>query len=231
VKVLVVGCDVYADLAPRFTEYWYRAWPGCPYDIEFVADTEKLQVSAPVVYTHRNALDYGGKLHDYLIQCRDDLVLILMIDFCTAYVDVGLVEHAVKVAGRSDVGRVQLSRPGNNLYSGPMCPAVNDDQFRAIPCHTRYALSTHVGIWNREFLLEFVQPGEEPWSTEIQGTSRMHAANCGGELLLATRTPAIYVVNTHRFGEEQCGEDELDSYVSSTRMLALEHREKEDDRE
>ncbi|MBD3268502.1 hypothetical protein GF373_17680 [bacterium] len=222
-KILVVGCDAYAKLAPRFMEHFHKAWKSCPYDVEFVADSQELDVDVPVIYTHRGTLDYGGKLHDYLVQCSDDLVLILMIDFVLAYVDEDTVAQAEKIAQKSSVGRVQLSRPGNSLCGGAVYE--NDDHFRIIPCEDKYALSTHVGIWERDLLLRFVKPGENPGQTEITGTARMQQGKCGGKTLLASHLPAIYVVNTHRFGVERFEGEVLDTCIQGVYSLAKEHRE------
>lgn len=215
-KIFVVGCDAYAHLAPRFMRYFREAWPNCPYSVEFVADSEPLAVDVPVLYTERDTLDYGGKLKDYLEQCDDPLILILMIDFVITYVDDEMVRQAVALLQEDqEVGRVQLSRPANAGYSGK-----DYKGFGIIPCHKRYALSTHVGLWRRDFLKAFVREGENPWRTEIKGTNRMHRADCKGKKLLSTYDSAIYVLNTHRYGKRQAGDKGLEKRIKEMKKKA-----------
>lgn len=225
-KILVVGCDAYAHLAPRFMRYFRKAWPDCPYPVEFVADTKPLDVDTPVVYTERDTLDYGGKLKDYLEQCDDPLILIMMIDFLTAYVDGDMVQQAVDLIEEDDkIGRVQLSRPSNAVYTGQVHKS--NRAFRVQPCEDLYALSTHVGIWQRDLLVAFVKEGETPWKTEVQGTNRMHKENCKDKIILHSHIPAIYVVNTYRFGESVVDHRDLDleKKITKTQKKAEKHRE------
>lgn len=75
-----------------------------------------------------------------------------------------LINQCETVWCKSNIGRICLSREGMNREH-----VVNGKWWFADP-NSRYRLSTQPSIWNRDFLLQYLKPGLDPWFFEKQET-------------------------------------------------------------
>lgn len=65
---------------------------------------------------------------------------------------------------------------------------------------SQYQFSLMNGIWNRNLLLRFLARGESPWTTELDGTSRVATA-ANEVLVLGTRNFPVRHILAHRSGD------------------------------
>lgn len=89
----------------------------------------------------------------------------------------------------------------DRLYAGGMtdynyCGYL--DLVRSDPA-SQYHMSLMAGLWNRELMLRFLIPGENPWQVELEGTPRVaRAAN--EVMVLGTRNMPVRHILAHRRG-------------------------------
>lgn len=89
----------------------------------------------------------------------------------------------------------------DRLYAGGMtdynhCGYL--DLVRSDPA-SQYHMSLMAGLWNRELMLRFLIPGENPWQVELEGTPRVARA-ADEVMVLGTRNMPVRHILAHRRG-------------------------------
>jgi hypothetical protein len=184
-KIAVFACDLYRDVAPAWWWFFKDRWPGCEHLVEFVTTSKKLDVPAPTfLYGKRPDNAFGWRCRSYLLDhCeRDELILLMMVDYLIASVNQSLLERARQLCEKPEIAHVRL-RP----MPAPQLPYPIKG-FGEIKKDTRYSLSLQPGIWEAGVLFDLCQPNENPYHTEILGSSR--AKQIKGKFL-STVKPAI----------------------------------------
>ncbi len=60
---------------------------------------------------------------------------------------------------------------------------------------TPYQMSLMPGLWNKKLLLEILQPGEDPWQVEMEGTNRVNETDM---IVTGTQQQPLRIVNSLR---------------------------------
>ncbi len=89
----------------------------------------------------------------------------------------------------------------DRLYAGGMtdynhCGYL--DLIRSDPA-SQYHMSLMGGLWNRDLMLRFLVPGENPWQVELEGTPRVARA-ADEVMVLGTRNMPLRHILAHRRG-------------------------------
>jgi len=193
-KVIVFACDLYADIAPA---YWYlhqKNWPDCPYPVEFVTNSEELQIDAFVHYLGHPDLRFGSRLRDFVKNHFGDpngLMLVMMIDYLIrTSVYQPFIDKAEALCKADEIRHVRLKPM-------PHPPEVYepDPDFGIIDKKARYSLSLQPGIWDAQLLHDLCQDDESPYHTETHGSSRVKHQR---GMFLSARTPAIVHHNYYK---------------------------------
>lgn len=198
-KIVTVCCDAYADIAPAWLYLFRKNWADCPYEPVFVTTREKLDVDVPVYYInddkHKDA-HFGWRMREFISQhYDDDLMLFYMADYLIKHSNQTLVAEAEKLCYDPQIIHVRL-RP----MPPPQRP-FKDRRFGVIDKgdpRTRYVLSLQPGIWKTQAFYKLLRDAEDPWQTEIQGSTR--ALKTRG-LFLSARGHAVSHLNYYMKGK------------------------------
>lgn len=185
-KIVVFACDLYTDIAPAYLYMHKTCWPDCPYGIEFVTNSKRLNVEATVHLMGCAESDFGSRARKYIETCfkeMDGLMLLMMIDYLMYGVNRELVSRAAELCLRQEIKHVRL-RPM------PHPPEIyaSDALFGVIAKGAPYSLSLQPGIWKAQALHDLCKVGESAHYTEIFGSARVPKFD---GTFLSTRTPAI----------------------------------------
>lgn len=193
-RIAVFNCDLYADVSQAWYALYEKFWPESPYDVIYVTNRKEIDVPCPVAYIQRPDIDYGGRLKTFLhSHCSDHLVLITMADYLLQdRVDHNVIERAVELCRKRDVRHCRLRPMPRPELSYP------EEGFARVRKGRRYSLSLQPGIWESNVLYSLVRNGEDPWETEIRGSTRTNSIR--GKFL-STEEHVMAHHNYYRKGE------------------------------
>lgn len=193
-KIVTVACDQYADIAPAYHYLLNQNWPNHP-PLIYVTNAQPLKVDAPIVYVKGEERAYGWRLRKFIKEhYKDELILLMMIDYLVKSVNRDLLDRAVRLCQRADVGHVRL-RP----MPHPQLPFPDDGDFGEIKKNTPYALSLQPGIWKARLIYDLCRDNENPWHTETRGSHRTHLTDL--KLLSVKKEMAVAHHNYYRYGK------------------------------
>lgn len=130
--------------------------------------------------------DYFKSIDDeFFIYLNDDGVLVQKVE----------IEELKKIYNKLDskVGRISLthdlfSRPYNHLNNMFIESSQNAD----------YRCSTQYSIWNRKYLLKYLEPGLTPWQFEINQSKK---AKNDGYKILGLKNPIFHFLHLYQRGD------------------------------
>jgi len=192
-KIVTVSCDKYADTAPAFSELLYKSWPNCPHELVFVTNSKTLNVSEPVYYLKNNDMSFGWRLRQFIEKhYTDDYLLFMMSDYFVKSINTSVVAQAHELCVLPDVRHVRLRpMPHPQLhYTHP--------NFGQINKRARYSLSLQPGIWETQVLYDLLKDNENPWETEVQGSTRVWQV---GGTFLSVKDVIMPFINYYRKGK------------------------------
>lgn len=194
-KIIILSCNLYADTCPAFSELWHKTWPDCPHDLVFVTNKKRLAVTEPAYYLNRRSdLAFGWRLRKFIrSHYTDEHLLFMMSDYFVKSIDSDLIGQAHELCALPNIRHVRL-RP----MPHPQLPFLRYPDFGLINKFKRYSLSLQPGIWETQVLYDLCRNDEDPWQTEVRGSSR--AAFVPG-LFLSTKRQAISHINYYRKGK------------------------------
>lgn len=191
-KIVTFACDQYADIAPAYHYLLERNWLNHP-PLVYVTNSQPLNVDAKVVYIKGKDIRYGWRLRKFIKEhYKDELILLMMIDYLVKSVDPGLLKEAEKLCRERSIGHVRL-RP----MPHPQLPF--NENFGEIKKNTAYALSLQPGIWKAQLIYNLCRDEENPWHTETRGSRRMR--NLTYTLLSVKDRLAVSHHNYYRYGK------------------------------
>ena len=131
----------------------------------------------------------------------DSHVVLMLEDYwlCRRVDTQGVNSLADYIHGKQEVLRMDLTN--DRLYAGGMFDVEPWGHYDIIetPPGTPYQMSLQAGIWNRERLLEVLQPGKTPWQVEVEtGADAMQ-----GLRVLGTRQSPIRYINAFKSGDAE----------------------------
>lgn len=136
-------------------------------------------------------------LISYLESIKEQYVLIMLDDYwINRTVDIrgiGTLHEYMTI--HKDVLRIDLT--GDRLYAQGIEDIDSYGHYDLIAAHgSQYQMSLMPGLWNKQLLLEILQPNWTPWEVELSGTSLV---NDRPELIvLGTRQWPLRIVNALR---------------------------------
>lgn len=192
-KIVTVTCDIYADVAPAFVDLVRSKWPDCPHEIVFVTNFKKLNVSEKVYYINGKDDRFGWRMRQFISKhYTDEHLLFMMSDYLIKSVDTQLVARAHELCATEQIRHVRLRPFPHPQYDYP------EPGFGRIDKVGRYSLSLQPGIWESQVLYDLCKDNENPWHTEIFGSTRVKNIN---GLFLSTTTAAISHINYYQKGK------------------------------
>lgn len=179
-KIIVITCDRYADVAPTWLHLWRKHWPDCPYKAEFLTNRKELAVDVPVTYIPGQDIELGRRLRTFLRKHYDDEHLLLtMADYLPKSFDGWLIARAHELCALPVVRHVRLRPMPKPPYPYPV------DGFGRVNKRARYALSLQPGIWEAQTLHDLLDDRWDPWQCEVLGSLKVRDVR--GEFLSVDR--------------------------------------------
>jgi len=190
--VLVVSCDAYSDLWSPFFSCLHQFWPDCPYPIYLGSNTKRYEDGRVKTICVGVDRDYSSNLLTMLREIPQQWVLIFVEDvFISSPVDTKRLDEILTVCRKDDIGHFQvLSRHFNQ---NSVLPHSRCGSFIGIelPIGVPYRVSMSVALWQKETLIEIVQPGESAWELELYGTARSFRSK-KRFVLISSKCPPLF---------------------------------------
>lgn len=194
-RVVVTTCDKQAHVVPLFVKYFQRAWPDCPFDVEFVGNTKMPQEARRLGKVVLVGEDEGWStsMLRYIGDSTEPFLLLLE-DFFLADVVRKPFQAAVEAILQPNVGQVRVYPD-----PGPTLPWNNSEYVGKIDKQKPYALSLQAAFWKPQVFRDLLVQGENPWQVETRGARR--ARSYGKYLFLGTYEKAVVYKEYLRRGE------------------------------
>lgn len=168
-KVIITTCDEYDWIIPIFKYFFEKHWPDNPYQIEILTETNAIDY--PVFCAGK--VSWASRLINYLKQSKEDKILFTLEDYLIqATVDTDRIRVAENLC-QGDVGCVRLSNCPYKYFKQHIVDSPIIDGFREYPLHGRFSMVAHIAFFQKEFLLDVLQHGEDVWETENNGSARL----------------------------------------------------------
>ena len=205
-KIVVLTSNSYAWLLPAFAYCLNKHWPGKPavdvvhYDVQPRALSDNFQTTG---LGAQKQLTWSGGFVSYLSSIRDEIILLLLEDYF--FVEPVNVEalQAIYAYMEADpaIAKIELS-PHRLAYATDGAQGtVGAFRMMLSGAETLFQACIQAAFWRRETLLTFLDPHEDAWQFETQGTQRMIEARRLGlwsGLILLTDPPILNYENAVR---------------------------------
>ncbi len=166
-KVVVPSCDGHSWLIPTFLHFYKKNWSDNPYQTEFVTETKEIEGHATFC---TGKIPWTDGIIKYLKSFNEETFLLLLADFILEEtVSTDMVKRAESLCV-DNIGCVRL------IVHDRSCRFLVDTGirgFKRYPLDKPFSVSLQASIWQKEFLLEILRKGENPWQTEIEGSKRI----------------------------------------------------------
>lgn len=154
VQIVVTTCPAYAHLLVDFDYLFQRFWGG-PYLV--IGDKERK--------------DYVENLIDGLTKLDCRFIILLHEDFyITDQVNTNTIGFLLDYAEKYGVKRVSLQCVADGYIDH--VSATNYPALYRVNEGFQYLCSLEASIWDREFLISILKPGEDVWQTELNCSTR-----------------------------------------------------------
>ena len=173
-RVVVFTCDNYSWLIPTFLHFYRKNWPDNPYQTDFVTETEEIG-DVPTFYTGK--IPWADGAIKYLESLKEETFLLLLEDYMISQtIDTNRIKAAEELC-RGDIGCVRLCpyHTKKKILKLIIDSLIDSeiDGFKEHPLDKPHSISLQSSIWQKEFLLEFLQKGENIWQVENEGSIRI----------------------------------------------------------
>lgn len=160
-KIIITTSNRHLHLIPIF-EYLYMKYWG-DMNIEIVG-YEKPVINLPFVSlgTQGSVKEWSTDLRKYFKKQDQFFIWIFEDSFIKSFNGFNLTLNPLWLMPNSKIGRIDLTNDIQKREHSKNPPVVY-----AHP-ESRYRLSTQPSIWNRDFLLQYLADGLDPWSFEVQ---------------------------------------------------------------
>lgn len=184
-SVLIISCDLYADIWPSFFSLFWKYWLDCPYPVYLGSNFK--QFDHPKLHTLKIGADedWARSAQRMIKGIDSEYVLVLLEDFFFfRSVDTNRVDSLFRALIDLNGAYLRLKpfpRPDN------IVPAHSD--LGLIEPGAPYRVALQAAIWKKEVFLRLLKFGETPWQMELHGTVRSERMS---ERFYSVWKPAIY---------------------------------------
>lgn len=175
ITIVVMSCDKYATAWYPFFELLKKYWPDHPEKIVLCTDTMHYTHDGLSLTCIANGTtgQWSDRLLDVLQQINTKYVLFSLEDyFLQAPVRKGVLQNCVQyMESHPEVAQFRFKNCDNEEQIAALGEEILPDFYEAGP-DVIYRFDTQIAVWNREVLMKFIAPGENPWQFETRGTER-----------------------------------------------------------
>ncbi|MFC4161772.1 hypothetical protein [Chitinimonas lacunae] len=164
--ILILSCDKYADLWRPFLEQWRRRFPDNPYPVYFGSNQVPCEEPGVLPLLSGPDRDWSSSFRAILRQVPARKVFVLLEDL--------LVATPIKQDEFAHCVRFMLERDAHHLkyWNQIKADRPTDDPLFAEFARGAPYRATVAAFWDRDYLLQLLLDGENPWNFEIMGSYR-----------------------------------------------------------
>lgn len=161
-KIICTTSNAYLHLIPVFTYLFNKYWPGAECEIVGYDNPDYI----PQNFTFHSmgkqgpVTDWSTDLRKYF-QTQPDTFVWLMEDTLLRKVDIYRIPETLP----EGVGKICLT---NDVSKRDHVKMLSTDFYLRAAANSRYRLSTQPSIWNKQYLLQYLTDGMNPWEFETQ---------------------------------------------------------------
>lgn len=164
--VLVLSCDKYADLWPSFFQRFRQSFPSGRWPVYVGSNTKICDEPGVVTILSGDDPDWSTSCKRILSQIPERKLFVILEDlFAASPADEKLLSTAIEFLFAADAKHIRYWL-GIEL-DGPTSHADIGFFDRGAPYR-----ATVCGFWDREYLMNLLLEGENPWNFEILGSYR-----------------------------------------------------------
>jgi len=162
-KIICTTSNNYLHLIPVFMYLFNKYWTGQECEI---VGYQKPDCILPPNFTFHSLGNQGDvkewstDLRKYFEQ-QPHIFIWLMEDTLLRRVDINRIPSSIP----DGVGKICLT---NDVSKRDHVKMLSSDFYLRAGSNSRYRLSTQPSIWNKEYLLQYLTPGLNPWDFETQ---------------------------------------------------------------
>jgi hypothetical protein len=170
IAIVVLSCDRYSDLWQPYFDAFFDQWPDCPFPVYLAAN--EAVFDHPRVRTLKSGpdRDWSSSVLSVLRQVPNRRVLTLFEDFFLVHrIDTDKVLRLADWAARHDYAYLRF-------YASPKPDEASDNpEVGRLAEQAPYRATLCSVVWDKEFLMSLIRPGESAWVYEFNSLDR--AAN------------------------------------------------------
>ena len=163
-KIIVTTSDAYHHVLPTFFYLFNKYWPGQQIELLGYKEPKKIPDNCKFVSMGEQGTkeEWSTDLRAYF-ELQDEFFIWMMEDtFIKKRVNLEQMNFAYAMCYPT-IGRIDLTKDVQKREH----MVTKEGLVYAHP-KARYRLSTQPSIWNRDFLLTYLQEGMDPWTFETQ---------------------------------------------------------------
>ncbi|MFL6567778.1 MAG: hypothetical protein ACJ8LI_01315 [Chthoniobacterales bacterium] len=169
VSVVVSSCDAFFDAWRPFAFFFRKFWPACPFPVYLI--TNELDVHSSKIRAIRVGKDHGWASNmqvamqqiatPYIFYYQEDYLLTTAVDpdQLARDFEYAIAQHAASLCFRDLSGLETQSSAPNERYI-------------VVPAESKGRTRLQMTLWKRDALTSILQPGEDAWEMEAQGSPR-----------------------------------------------------------
>lgn len=179
IAIVVHACDRYELLYKGFSHFFSRHWPTDTRISGYYFLTEEKTYDQPPFKNIKTGKgEWSDRLKRGLEQIPEPYVLYLQEDmWLTADVPAGTLNKIVDftlakkpLLFKLNSSEVFKTKPTDTLFNGLRLSVLDNKQ-------SEYLMSHQASVWDKDFLMQQLAPGEHPWRNERKGTKRLRKLN------------------------------------------------------
>lgn len=202
-RAFVFTCDPYYWLLPGFFHQWHK-YDGRPIEVVGFGKPDAAQLSGHPFVSLGRFEDFpkqrwSDALIAYLRGIDDDLVEFWLEDYWLMRPsNHDLIDRAESFMAKNP-SAFRFDLITDRMYAKNLQNVGSMGVMDIVYAKGDYALSYQASIFRRKLLLEILRPGESPWQSELEGTSRLNNRPYG--VFGSLQSPVRYaiVVNKGQF--------------------------------
>ena len=172
--ILVLSCDKYADIWRPFFLFFNKYWNDCPFPVYLGTNSSSFSFSNVKQIFSNKTTTWSDELETILRQISEKYVLIILEDyFIYENVDNKKLVDIVDIMEEQQAAFIKLGAfPKQYDSLWPHTHLKGRKDIGVIENTSKYRLCLQTAIWNKEILLNLLNPTENPWEFEIEASKR-----------------------------------------------------------
>ncbi len=193
--ILVLSCDKYSDVWSPFFAFFKKYWNDCPFPIYLGTNTAPFNFTGVQQVFSQKKTTWSDELQVILNQIPEKYVIIILEDY---FIYKPVINNDLfKIIDVMEAYNAAYTKLGafpkkyDELW--PHKPMSNEPTLGIIEKGSKYRVCLQTAIWNKDILLNLLNPTENPWQFELEASKR--SDSLGNPFLCVTADPTKKIVH------------------------------------